>query len=193
MTMITQAEAEKEVDEPRSGRHYGALVPSAFCLVMALALPFFIFVNGPPRAMGPGPGPGSWPLAMIYALMGFSALWFIQDLCVALRGRGSFALAPLSEREVHYSMPMALSGLALITLYCVALPRIGFALSSATFIVIWCFYARLRSPMVVVPVAILGTISLLWIFMGLAMMPLPRGQGVFDGFSVSLLQLLRIY
>ena len=90
-------------------------------------------------------------------------------------------------------MGRALAGLAMIVAYGWLLSVLGFAVASAVFIVAWCLLGGMRRPVVLIVVALVGTLALLWLFMGLALMPLPRGQGVFDGFSIWLLQATGIY
>ena len=51
-----------------------------------------------------------------------------------------------------------------------------------------------RAPALpIVPVSVLGTAVLLWVFMGLALMPLDRGEGAFGRFSLAVLRGLGIY
>jgi putative tricarboxylic transport membrane protein len=100
------------------------------------------------------------------------------------------AAAPAGET---YSHRKALIGLVLIVAYGWLLPVTGFPLATAAFIALWCILGGVRHPLAVVPLSLVGTVVLLWIFMGLALMPLSRGQGVFDQVSVTILQLLRIY
>lgn len=188
---MTTTPIEAMAIPPSPPRGYRALLPSAFCLCLAVVLPFILFSHKPPATNGPGPG--SWPMAMIYGLMAMSAIWFIQDLMALRRGTNDFALRPLPGGDEGYSYPQAFVGLALIILYSVAMIYVGFAISTVGFIIIWCLYAGFRSPFALVTVALIGTGALLWVFMGFAMLPLPRGVGVFDGYSVKLLQFLRIY
>ena len=84
-------------------------------------------------------------------------------------------------------------GIGLILAYGWLLDVTGFAIATSVFLVIWCLYGGIRNPWLIAPVSLVGTGVLLWVFMGLALMPLSRGVGIFDDFSVWVLQTLRIY
>ena len=73
------------------------------------------------------------------------------------------------------------------------LPLVGFSLATAVFIVAICLLGGLRKALVIGPVSLLGTAALLWVFVGLALMPLDRGQGIFGRFSLAVLRGLGIY
>jgi putative tricarboxylic transport membrane protein len=159
-------------------------------IFLGLALPFFMFPAAPPENMG-GLGPGAWPRMALVLMVVFSALWLISEWRRARAGRP--LTNPAATSDEPYSMPKALVGIVLIVAYGWALAYLGFAVTSALFIAVWCFYGGMRNPLVILPVALIGTGAMLWLFMGLALMPLSRGVGVFDSFSIWLLQTLQIY
>lgn len=122
----------------------------------------------------------------------FAAIWVAQEVWTLARGLESKTLrAPVDEET--YDFTKALIGIALIILYGAMLKYSGFALSTAIFIAVWCIYGGIRKLTVLLPVSLIGTVALLWLFMGLALMPLSRGQGPFDQFSIWLLRTLGIY
>lgn len=139
-----------------------------------------------------GLGPGAWPGTMLTALAFFAALWILRDLWAFTRPGGRPMLSPPQDDEI-YRYDKALGGMVMIVVYGFVLPITGFAATTVIFIALWCLFGGLRNLYVVVPVTLLGTIGLLWLFMGLALMPLPRGQGVFGDFSVWLLRITGIY
>lgn len=183
--------------KPRTfeGRRSGlrALLPTAVpavLLVAALILPGQMFESE--RSAPPiGLGPAAWPDAALAVLAVFAALWIARDLWALRDPSRAPTLSPPVEEEYRYGH--AAAGLALIVLYGWALPKVGFTLATVAFIAIWCWLGGLRRPAVVVPVTLIGTFAILWLFMGLALMPLPRGMGAFDGFSVWLLRAVGIY
>lgn len=166
------------------------LVP-AVLLVMALLMPGQIFRQEQTASIV-GLGPAAWPRAMLMAMAGLCVLWLIRDMWV-LRGAGRMPSLVIAREEEPYAMGRALIGLGLIIAYGWLLPIVGFAVASALFIFIWCLLGGMRNPVVLVPVALGGTVAVLWLFMGLALMPLPRGYGPFDPFSIWLLQTTGIY
>jgi putative tricarboxylic transport membrane protein len=163
-------------------------------LAAALLLPAFMMQSDRPFR-GAGLGPAAWPNVMLALLAGFAALWVVQELWAWRRNRGSDpAAAPSAgEDEEVYSYRKAALGLLLIVAFGWLLPIVGFPIATVAFIVLWCTLGGVRNPLVVVPVSLIGTVALLWLFMGAALMPLPRGRGALDQFSVGLLQALGIY
>lgn len=170
------------------------LVPAmvAGTLLMAsVVLPGFMFETVRDQPVS-GLGPAAWPKTILFALAVFSALWLVLELRVLARaGRISRLRAPDEEEAYHYGK--AIGGLGLVLAFGWLLPMIGFALSTALFLLIWCLYGGQRNPVVLTLVPIVGTGGLLWMFMGLALMPLSRGVGPFESFSVWLLTLIGIY
>lgn len=162
--------------------------PGAF-LVAALALPSFMMDAARPLR-GTGLGPAAWPQVMLALIAFCAAVWLAHEVFAWRRGRPAITAAANGE---PYSYGKAATGLAMIVVYGILLPVIGFPLATAGFIALWCVLGGVRHPLVVVPLSLIGTAALLWMFMGLALMPLSRGQGVFDRISVTILQLLGIY
>ncbi|WP_299652038.1 tripartite tricarboxylate transporter TctB family protein [uncultured Jannaschia sp.] len=185
-----QPAAEREARASGWRRFVPTLLPAGL-LILALILPARMFSRGQ-SADVVGLGPAAWPGAMLLALAVLSAIWVARDLWALRRPGGQPLLTPVVE-EGPYAMGKAVAGLVMIVVYGWLLSVIGFALASALFIAGWCVFGGVRNPLVLVPVTLIGTVALLWLFMGLALMPLPRGQGVFDGFSIWLLQTTGIY
>jgi putative tricarboxylic transport membrane protein len=175
-------------------RPVAALLPMllpVMVLAMALILPAFIF-RADQVIRANGLGPAAWPRTMLAGLGFFALLWIAREFWVLGRaGRAATLSAPVDEGG--YDFRKALIGIALITLYGVTMPLIGFTLSTAIFIWVWCRLGGLRNAYVVAPVTLIGTTAMLWLFMGLALMPLPRGQGMFGEFSIWLLRATGIY
>lgn len=196
---MTQARPEHKTREtPMAGRRHPpgiarlwpTLVPLGL-FVTALVLPGHMFQSDQ-TARTIGLGPAAWPRTMLLGMAFFSALWIARDLWVlGAAHRPPTLRMPVDEGE--YQFGKAIVGLVLIVAYGWLLPLLGFAVSTAVFIAVWCLFGGLRKLRIVVPVTLIGTIALLWLFMGLALMPLPRGAGVFDGFSIWLLRTTGIY
>lgn len=144
------------------------------------------------RALLPTAVPATLLVAALRALAIFATLWIVRDLW-ALRdpSRAPTLSAPVEEERCRYGH--AVAGLALFAVYGWLLPRIGFSIATAAFIAAWCRLGGIRRLRVVVPVMLIGTSAILWLFMGLALIPLPRGHGIFDAISVWLLRAVGIY
>ncbi|MFG6083475.1 tripartite tricarboxylate transporter TctB family protein [Paracoccus litorisediminis] len=193
MAMVEKAQTDPSPVTLTSGGLPPLLAPALACVLTfaALILPTFMF-HGDRRLQVNGLGPGAWPGAILMALAAFSAVWLVLEIRALVRGKPPVGLsAPRDEDVYHYGK--AITGIVLVILFGWLLPIIGFALATASFLLVWCLYGGLRNPWVVTLVPVLGTVGLLWMFMGLALMPLSRGIGPFDQFSVWLLKLIGIY
>lgn len=158
-------------------------------LVAALVLPHFMLATTRPFR-GVGPGPAAWPQFVLWLVAACCAIWAAQVLIAWRRGQPGPTGGGSAEA---YSYPKALGGLALILAYGWSLPWIGFPLATALFLAIWCILGGIRNPFALIPISVVGTGILLWVFMGLAFMPLSRGEGVFDTISIALLRALGIF
>jgi putative tricarboxylic transport membrane protein len=167
------------------------LAPPVVLLIAALVLPSFLLSTSRPFR-GAGFGPAAWPQFMLALVAICCVIWAFQTAIAWWRGRlgPSAAATPAAE---PYSYFKALSGLLLILAYGWSLPLIGFPVATALFVALWCILGGIRNPFVVLPISLIGTAVLLWVFMGLALMPLSRGRGIFDGISIAVLRALGIY
>jgi putative tricarboxylic transport membrane protein len=199
--MNRAAAAERQAEEPAeavpaAGGHNAVALalrlaaPAGF-LVAALVLPAFMLETTRPLR-GVGLGPAAWPRVMLALIAVCALIWLVQELLAWRRGRAAPAAEPATAAEV-YSYPKALIGLVMILAYGWLLPIAGFPITTAVFIALWCLLGGVRHPLAVAALSLLGTGVLLWVFMGLALMPLSRGLGVFDRISIAILQLLGIY
>jgi putative tricarboxylic transport membrane protein len=157
-------------------------------LAAALVLPSLMITTTRPFR-GTGLGPGAWPQLMLVLIAVCALAWSVQIILRWWSGR----LETAGTEDEAYSYPKAIAGLVLILAYGRSLPLIGFSLASALFIASWCLLGGVRTLIAVVPISLIGTGVLLWLFMGLALMPLPRGVGAFDTISVAILRALGIY
>lgn len=139
-------------------------------------------------------GPGGWPRAMLMGLAIFAALTLLAELAdwrQTLRRGGDPEIEALTAN--NGSELLALIGVGIILAYGFSIPYLGFALATVLFIAIWCAVGRIRSWLTITLVSVLGTIVLLYMFVALAKMPLNRGVEPFNGWTISLYRLLRIY
>jgi putative tricarboxylic transport membrane protein len=170
------------------------LAAPAMLLLAGLLLPLHVF-ESEPALRGDGPGPGAWPSVMLAAIAVFAGVWMVQEVLAWRRGHDVIDAGdalPEPERE-HYHYAKAVAGLAMILAYGWLLPVLGFAVATTVFILVWCVIGGMRNVAALVLVPVVGTVALLWLFMGLALMPLSRGRGVFDQISIAVLQTLGIY
>lgn len=183
-----EAPAERNTRQGWAGLVLRLAAPAGFFLA-AVVLPAFM-LNTTRPFRGTGLGPAAWPRVMLALIAVCAAIWLVQELLAWRRGRVAAAAAPIGE---VYSYAKAAVGLVMIVAYGWLLPVIGFPITTAAFIALWCILGGVRRPLAVIPLSLVGTGVLLWIFMGLALMPLSRGQGIFDRISIAILQVLGIY
>ena len=70
---------------------------------------------------------------------------------------------------------------------------IGFAMGTFLFLTFWFILGGIRQPLVIISNSALGTGALLYLFLKVAYLPLPRGVEIFDTVTVNLYRLLGIY
>lgn len=139
-------------------------------------------------------GPGGWPRAMLIGLAVFSFLALVTEVLAwrqAVRGGGD--IEPPRPKSENGSTALALIGVAIILVYGFSIPYLGFALATFLFLVVWCLLGKVRSPLTIGLVSVIGTVVLLYMFVALAKMPLNRGAGPINEWTVSLYRILRIY
>jgi putative tricarboxylic transport membrane protein len=130
-------------------------------------------------------GPGFWPRLVLSGL----ALACLGKLAGEWRrraGADAAALVPISHARL-------VAAVALILLYALATPAIGFALASVAFIAAFMALAGARSPLVIAANALGGTVVLLYTFVKLVYLPLPKGGGPFETVTLALYRALRLF
>ncbi|MCC5966128.1 MAG: tripartite tricarboxylate transporter TctB family protein [Natronohydrobacter sp.] len=166
-------------------------LPGGF-LALGLILPAYMF-DRPLRIRARGLGPDAWPGVFLNAIAVIALLWIIAELW-ALYAEGKRKRAmPIVEQAEAYDYSKAAAAICLLLAFGWLLPTVGFPIAATLFILCWCFLGGIRNPVALLLVSLLGMLTLLWVFMGLALMPLSRGTGVFDDFSVWFLRFVRIY
>jgi putative tricarboxylic transport membrane protein len=130
-------------------------------------------------------GPGFWPRLVLFGL----ALACLGKLVGEGRRRardGDAAPPPISRVRLA-------AAIALVLLYALATPAIGFALASVAFIAAFMTLAGARSPLVIAANALGGTFVLLYTFVRLVYLPLPKGGGAFETMTLALYRALRLF
>jgi putative tricarboxylic transport membrane protein len=130
-------------------------------------------------------GPGFWPRLVLGGL----ALACLGKLAGAWRRRAGDEAAP----PPPISRGRLAAAVALILLYVLAAPAIGFALATAAFIAAFMGLAGARSPLVIAINALGGTVVLLYTFVKLVYLPLPKGGGAFETLTLALYRALRLF
>jgi len=129
-------------------------------------------------------GPGFWPRLALLGLAFACASKAVEEW---RRGARHHA-----ERE-PISLPTLAAGIALIVAYAALTPLLGFPLTTAAFIVAFMTLAGLRSPAGLAASAVMGTVGLIYVFVRIVYLPLPKGDGPFETLTVTLYRALRVF
>lgn len=135
-------------------------------------------------------GPATWPKTMLYCAAACALGLFVRNAAAALRNPGRAAKNRSGEPGYHELR--AIAAIALVAAYGVAIPLIGFAWSTLAFVAGWLALGRVRA-LVAAPVAVLGTVALLYMFVKVSVMPLDRGRGAWEQATLALYRLLGIH
>lgn len=139
-------------------------------------------------------GPGFWPRLV---LIGLAAACLAKMASVLVGDRGiSPARAPVGkdpEGEPGISRAKLAGAIALIILYVLAAETLGFALTTAGFIVAFMWLCGSRSPLTIAANTLVGTVGLLYLFVKAVYLPLPKGDGPFEAVTLALYRLLHIF
>jgi putative tricarboxylic transport membrane protein len=129
-------------------------------------------------------GPGFWPTL---ALCGLALACAAK---VAERWRG--AARHEGERD-PISVVTLTAGITLIVLYAALTPVVGFPLTTAAFIIGFMALAGVRSPAGLGVSALAGTVGLIYVFVKIVYLPLPKGDGAFEALTIALYRALRVF
>jgi len=132
-------------------------------------------------------GPGFWPRLALLGLVLASVAKAVEEWQRARGGAGAAATRP----------PIATGklgvGIALIVAYAALAPVLGFPLVTAAFIAGFMALSGARSPSAIGACAAAGTVALVWVFVRLVYLPLPKGDGPFESLTLALYRALRIF
>ena len=96
------------------------------------------------------------------------------------------ARPPISQTKLF-------SSIGLILLYMILAPVIGFALATAGFIASFMWISGSRSIPMIVGNVVVGTVLLLYVFVKFVDLPLPKGEWVFETFTLALYRALHLF
>ena len=132
-------------------------------------------------------GPHSWPRAMLIGLIGLGALWGVA------RWRVVSSKDETTSNLEQCDLVKLILGILSVTTYGAAITLIGFAFSTFLFLLCWLPLGGIRNILTIMVNSALGTCILLYLFLKVAYLPLPRGIGAFDSLTVGFYRILGIY
>lgn len=133
-------------------------------------------------------GPGFWPRLVLGGLGLACAAKVIENRRRPALSDGARAAGLAGVRRDALA-----AAITSIVLYVVLTPWLGFPLVTAGFIGVFMVLAGSRSPVAIGLAAIAGTVVLLYVFVKLVYLPLPKGDGVFETLTLALYRGLRIF
>ena len=156
-------------------------------LIFVVGAGLFVAAGRLPVVPVPGQlGPDFWPRLVLVGLMAACILKIFEVARAKGAGPEAVALSPLSR-------PKLVGGMALVLAYPALAPLLGFPLTNFFFLLAFMRLAGTRRPLPLFLTAALGTVALLYLFVKVVYLPLPKGAGVVEDFTIFLYRLLRIF
>jgi putative tricarboxylic transport membrane protein len=131
-------------------------------------------------------GPGFWPRMALIGLGGACMAKLVEEW-----RRGGVITATAGLARISHARLTA--GIALIVLYALLAPFLGWAFVTALFVAAFLGLAGMRSPGAIAANVVIGTVGLLYLFVKLVYLPLPKGDGPFEALTLALYRALRLF
>lgn len=163
------------------------MTAAAPLLGIVLAMGLLVASRGLDNVSAPGQlGPAFWPRLVLAGLI-------VACLAKALaEWRGSVRSSPEAAAPALARGRLA-AAIALVVLYVLLTPVLGFALTTAAFIAAFLALCGTRAPLVLATNAVVGTVGLLYLFVKLVYLPLPKGAGPAETVTLALYRALGIF
>ena len=139
-----------------------------------------------------GFGPVTWPRIMLYGVVASGVLWGVSRWREARRAKATGQADRAGESEPADPLRLGAGVLAIVG-YGAAMVYIGFAFATLLFLAGWFALGGVRRPLPLLANSVLGTLALLYLFLSVAYLPLPRGTGYMDTLTVGLYRALGIF
>jgi len=149
---------------------------------------YFYYLAGKMEEFPGQLGPAFWPKAILLLLMVSCGIKTIEILIAQQKGRTTGGEASLPPVNV----PILL-GLIGIILGAVALMNeIGFLLTNVLFLLSFMYLAGVRKKITLILSSVLGTVILLYLFVKVVYLPLPKGSWFFDDLTIAIYRFLHL-
>ena len=143
--------------------------------------------------------PAVWPKAII-VVMGLLCAYEILKRLVArsdFSAKGMVSVDPLgvaepAEPPARENLPMLMGGIAVIAAYVIAVPWTGFFLTTAVFLGVFPWVGGMRRPLLSAAIGLAGSFVLVVMFMRIAYISLPLGEGPFRALSIALMRAIGV-
>jgi putative tricarboxylic transport membrane protein len=135
-------------------------------------------------------GPAFWPRLVLSGL----GLACLARLVAVLRAAGTPLPASVGASVADPADRRRLAlGVAVIALYVVATPHVGFALATLAFVAAFMRVAGAVSAASVAMTAGVATVAVLYVFVKVVYLPLPKGGGPMEAVTIGLYRTLGIF
>jgi hypothetical protein len=161
-------------------------------LIFIAAVALFAAAGRLPVVPVPGQlGPDFWPKVVLVGLMASSLLKILE---VRAAGREVWKRQSADPaRAFPMNFPKLGGGISFVIGYAALTPLIGFPLTNLLFLAAFMWLAGLRRPVPLLVTSTLGTVILLYLFVKVVYLPLPKGGGAMEDFTIFLYRLLGIF
>jgi putative tricarboxylic transport membrane protein len=144
--------------------------------------------------------PAFWPKVIVVFMGLLCAYEIVKRLVVgsSFEAQGVVSTAPVNQPEVGDAPPapenprMLAGGIALITAYVVAVPWLGFFVTTAIFLAVFPWIGGIRRPVRSAVIGLAGALVLVVMFMRIAYISLPLGEGPFRALSLALMRAIGV-
>jgi len=158
-------------------------------LIFLFVLYFYFLSNKIDEVPIPGQlGPAFWPKMILILLMASCGIKAVE--LILARKRKSEGGAEEPPPAVRY--PKLLGMIALLVAVVAAMELIGFLLANLVFLVLFLRLTGVQKKLPLFLYSILGTISLLYLFVKVVYLPLPKGTWFFHDLTIYLYRLLHL-
>jgi len=155
-------------------------------LILAAAVYFYYLAC----SIGPCPpgqlGADFWPKMILIFLMIGCVIKFGE----IISNRQLLDVKADARPEMHNGKLTAMIVLLIVTVF--SIDYIGFALANVCFMLIFLYLVGLRRLRTLLLISLIGTTALLYIFVKLVYLPLPRGMGFFEDITLFIYRALYI-
>ena len=131
-------------------------------------------------------GPGFWPRVVLVGLGLTCLVKLASERRTNRAADEAGTLAVISRRKLT-------EAIAAIVAYVLLTPVLGFPFVTAAFIATFMVLCGSRSLAAVAANAVVGTVLLLYLFIKLVYLPLPKGEGPFETLTLLLYRMLGIF
>ncbi len=129
-------------------------------------------------------GAGFWPKMILIGLIGSCLIKFGEIIL----NRDKLVEEEQSRAVMDNVRLILMIGIIILTVF--AIDFIGFAIANTLFMLVFLVLVGFRKPLNVILVSIISTVVMLYIFVKVVYLPLPRGYGIFEDISLFLYRAL---